>query len=361
VNALLGEAWRDVITGQAAAFVFAAAFALTVGALAVIQARMVVGFTQEATAFEASGAATTAVSLTGSIDGAQCDALATYKGIAAAGAIREGPQVTLAAMPSTQVTTTEATAGFGQLLDLARADAVWADGVWLSGDLAAALGASAGEPLALADGRALRVDGVYSWPDDGRTPSLAYQIISPVAPLDAFDECWVLAWPDPAAFDAVSTLAVAPELSDASGSPGAPRISQVNTALGAEFDPAARFAALPSRPLALAGLAVGATLGFTSIRRRRLELASALHSGVSKTSLAWQVLVETTWWLVLAVPPALAASLWASQAGNSADWWPAFFPAARTLVVAGAASALGSLVAVAATRERHLFRYFKAR
>jgi hypothetical protein len=335
-------------------------FALTVGVLAVAQARTVVGFVGEALAFERSGGAIQTVALAGAIDGAQCDAVASLPGIVAAGALRAGPEIVLAQLPSTSISSLEVTVGFGRLLDLRRTGGAWGDGMWVSQDLADGIGLTLDHPqVPLANGDTLAVDGIYDYPNDGRSPTLIYQILSPAPAVDLFDECWELVWPDPDLAIPVLTLPVIPDFSGAEQT--RVTVGQVNTTLGASFDGPARFAALPLGAMRLAGVGVAGVAGFVSVRSRRLELASALHAGVAKTALALQVTVETAWWLLLGLTPSVATAVYAARAGNTTEWFTAFFPAAQTLAAAGATAILGALAATALTRETHLFRYFKNR
>lgn len=366
---VLTEAWRNVISGTSRAFLWAAVLAVVVGALGGAQARAVVGFAAEARQFRDSGAAVTIVSLTGAIDGAQCDALASYPGVVASGALRQGPEVTLSAMPSRTMASLESTPGFGRLLDLDRTGAPgpWAGGAWVAADLAADLGTLPGSAISLV-GRtasgpvsAIVVDGVYEQPDDGRDSKLSYQLIAPVVPVEPFDECWMMAWPDPSATATILRLPLIPQDPGVADEEAKPQISQLNTTLGTRFDGLAEFAKIPLAPLSWAGAGIGLALGIVSIRMRRLELAGALHAGVAKKAVALQTMIETAWWLVLALAPALVACHLAATLGNGADGWPAFSPGVRTLSLAAAATLVGSQLAVLMTREKHLFRYFKNR
>jgi hypothetical protein len=137
--------------------------------------------------------------------------------------------------------------------------------------------------------------------------------------------------------------------------------SQLNTTLGLTFNGPDKFAHLPLWPLRAASAGIGLIAGFVSIRLRRLELAGALHAGWAKTPLALQTLAETLIWLLLALAPALVASLWAAQYHNPGDWTSAYDPATRTLGLTALTTLIGALAAIALTKEHHLFHYFKQR
>jgi hypothetical protein len=265
-------------------------------------------------------------------------------------------------MPSRRIASFEVSSGFGRLLDLARGGGAWASGVWVAEDLARALGLGPGAgSVPLAGGGAMPVDGIYAYPNDGRNPKLAYQILAPVAPVGLFDECWALVWPDSARASGLLMLPVAPLPAGLDGQRPRPETSQANTTLGIGFDGQGKFAALPLWPMTWAGGLAGLALGFVSVRLRRLELAAVLHAGWPKDALAAQIGIETGWWLVLGLAPAAVGCYWAAAQGNTADWPSAFDPAGRTLALAAVAAFLAAQLATALTRERHLFRYFKNR
>jgi hypothetical protein len=245
-------------------------------------------------------------------------------------------------------------------MDLRRVEGAWGDGVWVSQDLADAIGLRLEHPMVpVKGGDMLRVDGIYDYPNDGRSPVLTYQIVSPTPVVGRFDECWELVWPDPDLAAPVLTLPAIPDFSG--GEPARVSVGQVNTTLGLSFDGPARFAGLPLDAMRFAGVGIAVVIGFVSVRLRRLELASMLHAGVAKTAVALQVTIETAWWLLLGLAPSVAAAAYAARAGNTTEWVTAFLPAALTLGAAAATAILGALAAIVLTREIHLFRYFKNR
>ncbi|MDR2930970.1 MAG: hypothetical protein LBV06_08730 [Propionibacteriaceae bacterium] len=356
------EAWRNVTSGVTRALLLALAFGLAIGGAGVAQARVVVDFIHEATVFRDSGAAIQVITSKDQIHGGQCDGLASLPGILASGALRGGPDVRVAALPSTKATSLEVTPGFVEMLasrNVAKNQA--SSGVWVAANLAERAGVDPNRTaMALVDGSELSMVGTYDSPNDGRASTLDYVIVSPVASDALFDACWVFAWPRPEAALDVAMIVVAPQATGPGVKPASPIITQLNTTHGLSFDGPVKFARLPLWPITIAAVAVGAILGFTAIRLRRLELAGALHAGVAKSALTLQLMIETAVWLGVALIPAAVVALEAAMAGNT-DWWPAWWPAVRTLALAGVAALIGTGVGLALTRQNQLFRYFKRR
>jgi len=358
---IIGEAWRNFISGVTRGLFFGLAFLVFCGGTALAQSRLVVDFVQQALSFHDAGAAIWVVSLPGNINGQQCDALASSPVVAAAGALRAGPDITVAALPSNRVPSWEITPGFIDLFDTTGTGKT-KPGVFLTADLAERVGINIqSSNLPLADGQALAIAGIFTYPADGRLPGISYSVVAPIASSEPFDQCWVLAWPKPEEATDVLTLPILPGLITPGDPASTPTIVQLNTTKGLTFDGPAKFTALPLLPLLLTSLTIGALLGFISIRLRRLELAAVLHAGWSKTALSLQVACETILWTGIASIPALVASLVAAQYGNTPDWFSAFFPALRSITLTLATALLGALTATALTRESHLFRYFKQR
>jgi hypothetical protein len=106
---------------------------------------------------------------------------------------------------------------------------------------------------------------------------------------------------------------------------------------------------------------VGVVLGLIAVRTRRLELASALHAGVDKPSLVIQTTWEAVVWAGLPVLALTPASYVLAGHGNSDNVMAASLSGLATVAATGAGAILGTMAATAATRERHLFRYFRTR
>jgi hypothetical protein len=327
--------------------------------LAGVQAGTVLSLVARAEAYREAGASIYKVTATGMIGGTKCEALGTAKGIKAAGAVRQGVPVRAANLPGRELPVWEATPGLATVLG---AEPGNGSGVWLTQDVAHTLGVrDVGAVLALVDGRSLQVAGIVNYPSDGRDAGLAYSIIAPVAPVGRFDTCWAELWPDSSSA-ATLMLALDPAWRDENGRAIEPSgVDQLNRTLGISFDGPGEFAARPSRHLVVGGLAFGLIIGWVWVRSRRLEMADVLHAGIDKATLAWQVLFETGLSLILAGGlTCLGTWLIACQADSSIVW-EASIPAWRAIIATCLGTIGGATIALALTREKHLFRYFKTR
>ena len=252
--------------------------------------------------------------------------------------------------------TFEATPGLADVIGVHEIQTIHDGGVWLAEDLAQSVGAPVRTGAITTDGTAVMYAGIYSWPRDGRSPVLSYSVVSPVPAVGLFDACWVQIWPENSGLAGLLTL---PVISNDPSNPS--QIQQLNTTLGLRFDAASRVARLPIWPLTGVAVLIGYALGFVLIRARRLELASALHAGVDKPTLIMQTSIETAMWTALGAG-LLLPTLWRYCTVDNPDpTWPVFYPAARVVVLAAVTVLLGALTAALATREKHLFRYFKNR
>ncbi|PFG41781.1 hypothetical protein ATJ88_0424 [Isoptericola jiangsuensis] len=351
--AVLGEARRNLLSGTTRAAVLVAVAATLLGVLAVADVRAVVGVVQSAAEYRAAAGSVQVLDAPGQVDGARCEALARVDGVVAAGAVRAGGEVRSLNLPSTPLTSLEVTPGLGGVLGAQAASA----GIWLPHELAVALGASAGDVLATDRGAAV-VGAVFAYPADGRDPAPSYAVLEPVpAGAGAFDACWAEVWPaDERTTNLLWTVVDADPDAEQP-----PTLGPLNTTLGRDFDPAALLQERVTRFAPWAALVVGLALGLVAVRLRRLELAATLHAGVGRSALAWQVLVETLCWVLAAAVVAGAvvagAAAWHHPAPDVAVWWTGM----RTVAV-GLVAVLGGAVGTAlATRESHLFRWFKER
>jgi hypothetical protein len=361
-RSVAGEALRNLATGTTRALGLALVFVVLVGGLAVADALVLVRVWQDADAFRAAGSAVQTLSSERGavVDGARCQGLRGADGVTSAGALRAGESVRAANLPSSDLTVWEVTPAVLDLLagsarpvrsvDVPAQGGTTA-GVWLAADLAATLGLDAGDDLVTRDGR-VPVTGVYSWPDDGRDRLLSYAVVVPVPALGTFDRCWVATWPMDLDTAGLLYSATAPAAEDLS-------ITQLNTTRGTAYDVDARIASRPTAAAPLAAAAIGLVLGYLAVRTRRLELASALHARVPKPQLAWQQLAEAGTWLLAALVITTAATGAAALVGSPGPFVATWMTAVMTAGAGAAACAIGTLVGVLATRERHLFRYFK--
>jgi hypothetical protein len=105
-----------------------------------------------------------------------------------------------------------------------------------------------------------------------------------------FDYCWAEVWPPDSTSASLLLLTVA----DVSQPDVELRVDQLNARFGTELDPAALYRHRITRftPVVVVAVA-GLLLGRVGVRLRRLEFASAMHAGVSRRALLFQVTVET--------------------------------------------------------------------
>lgn len=361
------EAGRNLVSGTTRGGLATLVFVVLAGGLALVDTRAVIDLAQRAAAFRATGAAVTIVQLENGIDGAQCDALTGSPGVAASGALRDGGSLRLAVLPTRNFETFEASPGLAGVLRVSSPGqgmgaTVSAGGIWISSEIADSLGLSstpADVPI-LPDGET-HVSGTFPYPNDGRDPLLGYSILAPVPAAGTFDACWVEVWPDP---DLSTELLLLPVLAvpGGTGDPAPrPEIRQLNTTLGSRLQADATVGALPWWVSPCAAATIGVTLGLGLMRLRRLELAAALHAGVSRVTLAHQLSLETVGWLAPALAVTVPMLLWVARLHNPGGVWPALFPGMRVILLAAILAFVGTVVGALRTQERHLFRYFKAR
>ena len=353
-----GEAWRNLVTGTSRAGALAAVFALAFGLLAFADVRSVATILQGARTFQDAGAAVAVLkSGTPAVDGGRCDATAGTGAIRAAGALRTGEPTTFAVMPSAHVATVEATPGLlGLLPVVARPvgrDPRGAGGVWLSADLAAALGAAPGATLQTSSGPAT-VAGTYTWPDDGRARDLAYTVITPVPAVGPFTQCWAQTWPAGDGSNLIFTTLTP------AGTAAQVTLGQLNSTLGLRYDTQRLLDGRLTAATPWVAVGVGLVLGMAAIRARRLEIASSLHARVPRMDLTAQHVVEAAAWAASASLIVAAVLTWAARSGSPGPGWTTVWDVGlRTVAAAVAATVLGTVAGLALTRERHLFRYTK--
>lgn len=138
-------------------------------------------------------------------------------------------------------------------------------------------------------------------------------------------------------------------------------ISQLNAVHGKSLDGNGQFRQRITRFAGVCGAIGGVALGLTSVRIRRLSLASALHAGVSHRALLGIVTLETLAWTAasaaLTVPIALVAAEMLGEGVAAASLMPGLSAALPLWIGAFA----GAWVGVATVKEHHLFVYFKTR
>ncbi|PJJ63663.1 hypothetical protein [Compostimonas suwonensis] len=356
VTSLLRETCRNILSGTTRTALFAGVFGLIALALLVADVTSVRQIVASADRFQSSGASVMTIVAEGRIDGTVCESFNHTAGVRSAGAIRDpGAQLRVAALPGNPLPLREVSPSFPAILTHKK---VPSGGLFLEVDAAKTLGLRIGSTLVSTSGAA-PIAGIYAYPADGRRQGLGYAALEVATDHRAFDECWIDGWPQLSNAATLLLTAVIPS-NDASEK-GKPLLGQLNPTLGTTFDGAQRFSDRVSRLAAPVGALAGLALGYVSVRLRRIELASALHSGVGRIDMCIMITLEAASWIVPVVVVGFAVS--ASLAVDSApeDWGRVLLIGVRIPVLAAAASFTGAGLALAMTRERHLFRYFKDR
>lgn len=347
---MMSEAWRSLVSGTTRATLRAFALTALVGLMAVADARASVTVITGAADFIAAGASVRVIE-DPSIDPVRCGNLAGVGDIRAAGAIRSGGTLRALNLPSTDLAVWEVTPSFPQVLEHTTEASSSGEGAWVSSDLATTLGVVPGGTIETAEGP-VRVAGVYAWPDDRRARTLAFSILLPVAPIGDFEQCWAEVWPASDSGDLLMTVT-----REATQS----QVGYLNSSQGTSYDAQRLMDERLTKNLPLAAAACGAILGWVSVRRRRLEFASALHARVPRTALAWQVLIETVSWVAASLVIMGVGVLVAATLGNPDPASATWLQGMRTVFAGSMAAILGALAAIALVRESHVFRYFKDR
>ncbi len=360
------EALRNLWAGVGHSLIWMGATALLLGGLVVFDARQLVQANLNIDRWRSSGASVMVAYAAGSIDGNACERLGRVPGITGAGAMRlvkDGPR--LPALPLGSPTFAEATPGFVWLIahgpggsraaDAAPAASLAEGGLLLSEPLANTVGRGPGSTLATTDGPA-RVAGAFAAPRDGRQTPLEYAALAQVPAVGRFDYCWAEVWPPNPAVAALVRSVADPQQVKAELTVG-----QLNPTLGANLDALALYRDRITHGVAALAAFAGLILGLASIRTRRVELASALHAGVTPAAQRGQVLMEAAAWGGVGSMLAAVTGWIALEIGNPvrASYGAA---AVASCVIAGFVGvAVGVLVGLAMTREKYLFRYFKNR
>ncbi|MDR0436085.1 MAG: hypothetical protein LBH11_04905 [Propionibacteriaceae bacterium] len=345
------EAWRNITTGTTHALRWMLVLLLSTGALVWLDATTIRAQLQDVATYINGGGATWVVNAPGRIDGAACDALAETDGIIASGALRQSVErPVLAQLPSALTSFFDATTGLLGLLH-----APTRGGVAATDKLAAQLGITVPGVLHTTAG-AFALDAIFSFPSDGRDASLGYAVISPADTTQPFDDCWAQIWPSDDTKQRLLYLAVLP-----AGSNDLPtQFAQLNPTLAASYHPSELFQHRATNWTTLACLLVGVIAGIAATVTRRLELASALHSGLSKNALLKQLLLETLFWAGVALSTATPILL-LSAATAIADHTQVALLTMRGPILGTCGALLGTMSAVLLLRERQLFIFFKDR
>ncbi len=354
LSSIFREGRRNVTSGTTRAVtlatVLAAASVLLVGA----DVAAVLGIENDAAAFQAAGASIRTISAPGRIDGQRCEDLGELPGVVSAGAIATtaGSSITAAALPDAPIPAGAVTPDFP----------LWAasqhratSGVILSSEAADMLDLDIGDTLSTTDGRTT-VAGVYSYPRDGRRSGFGYMVLLPAGPSQVFDECWVDTWPTN---DDITSLLLTTIVPGAAASEDLPTVGQLNSTMGDRFDGYAEYSHRITRFGGLVAGLFAAVLGFVALRARRLQLASALHSRVSRRDLSLISAIEASVWVLPA--PLLCMATAVLALGAPPDGAVAATIGARVALPVVVGAAVGLALALILTRERHLFAYARDR
>jgi hypothetical protein len=350
---LRSEASRNLRSGTTRGGLFGVLWILLAIAALLWNSVVTNGIIQDAARWQSAGASVLVVESTGNIDGLRCESMGALPNVESAGAIRQSSNPLRPAMtPGVDLPTFDATPGFVPVvLDRAASP----NGVFVSEQVASALGITAGDDLPTANGRAL-VTGVFDYPDDGRRALLGYATIQTVPAADTFDECWVSIWPESERARSIISASV---LDQASTDEGVPTISQLNTTLGESFSGEDRYRDRATAFLPLGLLCAAAALGFAAVRTRRLELAASRLVGIRPRDQAVHLSMETLSWMTMASAVVLASIL-AIEMALSVRFSSIQY-AELLLVGGGMAAWTGAMMALASISSGRALDYFRDR
>lgn len=354
LSSVFSEAWRNIETNTSRFFLIGVSLSIAVNALTIADLTASKQVLHSASEYRAARANVLKLHAPGSINGTRCDSFTVLPGVRAAGAIRTSDyQFRPAALPSSPYSSFEASPGFSKVLgatDLAT-------GLYLSSDAAEAVGTLPGGAVFLTTGTA-EVAGTFDWPSDGRQGGLGYSAIAPVPNTAPYDECWVDSWPqsDELRDVLLTSLSYESDANDVN-----PQVEQVNGTLGTNIDWSTRY--LERLPLSApwAAAVVGLFVGGISVRVRRLQLASDLHAGLKRRDLVAVISVELLAPIFLVWSTIAAATAITLTDVALVDRGPLQIQSFSIAVMGTVGFAMGTLSGLLRTREKHLFKYFKAR
>jgi hypothetical protein len=369
-SAIAGEAWRNVRSGTALTVQLAALIGAITAAVIGFGAADIMAIAEQGAAYRASGANVLILQAPGAIDGAACEALNGTPGVDA-GALRQAPRnLVSAVLPDSSVPTFEVTPGLATLimagrqqspgsvlLSAAAADTIAAaDTTAAAGTIGGADTVDGGGTFASPSGD-VAVSGVYEYPDDGRRTDLAFAILVPTAPTTPFDECWVRTWPESPQLEALLRTSRIPSASGDDSS----TLLQWNGTHGTSFSGQAMFENRVSRAVPAVAAVAAFVVALALARLRKVELASARHSGVTLTDQVCTLAIESASWIaavIVVAVPVTCVFLARSLPGDATAYL-------QLGVTVPALASLGGLAGVTAagllSGERHLFRHVKGR
>lgn len=356
-SAIVREVRRDLSTGMAHAGILSLIFGLILTITAGVDIVQIRQLTQAAQEFRETGASVVILNAEGRIDGDTCNGLSRVEGIRASGAIRlRDERITATLLPSAPIQIADVTSGFPSVLH-AEVESENATGIILAREAAQPLGLTSTGTVVTDDGD-VEVAGVYDYPNDGRIGGYGYLALSPTISEEAFDECWVDIFPQS---DELKSLLYTTMLPSKNSEEKTPSLGQLNPRLGTSFDGPHLFSTRITRFMPLVALVAGVALGFMAVRLRRLEFASGLHAGVQRSDMRAIVFLEMAAWVMLGLVGAFSVCSVLVASDMYADRSALFFIAGRVFFSGIAGVGVGTALAWWATREAHLFRYFKER
>lgn len=352
IRGIASEATRNVLTGTTRVPLLALLLALTAGLAAGADVASIHALQNQARAYITGGGATRMLVAEDSVDQDRCEALAGYRNVQAAGALRQAEDLPLEALAGAGFPAYEVTPGFGHLLDVEAT----AGGVWIAEPLADSLGVTAGSTVTT-DGRDFKVAGVFAYPDDGRDARLGYAIVMPTEGEGVFDECWMRSWPQSTDDEGLLRHALTYE-----AGPGTEvSLTQLNRSMGSTFAGATMFAERITRWAPAVAAAAGMLIGFAAVRARRLEYASALHAGQSRGGMTSTAVLEAAVWSLFGAVLAGAAIYLTAGILAPEDMAAVITAMTPSLAVTVGGALVGVLAGTLTVREADLFRLFKER
>lgn len=361
------EAWRNVSSGTARAVSLCVALTATIGLSAIAHTLFVTQLSTQAQQFQDAGASIYMLEADNNVDSAACDGLSGSDSVNASASLNATDGLTFTTLPSRTIPTWEATPGLIELFSFTHGPTApntsTDQNIWLSESIAEQLGIDIGatitvHPPASPDTtETLEVSGIYHYPDDGRDQLFAESAMLPVPPTHAASGlCLASFWPTSAEANPLLALTmISPKDSD--GSPRQYQTLQLNSTLGTDFTWSTSLAPIFPIASAVAGLVIPLIL----LRIRQLEMASALHARVNKTSLG---LILSAEWLIWILPTAIMTLTAVSIIAfgyNIDPPTPAILSGITTLSTGALTSYFATALLALTAKEAQLFRIFQSR
>ncbi|MFT3889540.1 MAG: hypothetical protein QM713_15455 [Arachnia sp.] len=355
IESIVREAWRDIESGAvrlpALGLILAIVFCGGVG----VDVLVIRSLVDSASRFQQIGGSVFIIQAPRRIHGPACESLNGVAGVRAAGAIRAleedlNPRL----LPDSSLLVYEMTDSMPSVL---RAP-TRGPGLYVSESVAEVLSLDAGARIAFNDGVESVIAGVFPWDEsDGRRPGFGSTALVPGRSDEPFDECWVDIWPTTSSVRDLQLLTVT-----AGDHEDPPQTSQLNTSMGAEFDGFRQFVERPTRWAPVGASVFALALGYLVTFRRRLEIASDLHAGATRSDVALKHMLElaavgVTGAALAAVGLLFFATFFRFGGGSGAvvAVWGWGSLALSCAPVVGCAASLLRI------RERDLFRFFQRR